>query len=135
MPAERSQLDQAKLIDLGTSGVWTPVDVSAAALVFAVALGTWEINQFGIVTARFSITFPVTANGAVVNIGGLPFNVGAGSLPRQGFISWCNAATVLRVMPLNNAKTFELFDSAGVNIINSVMSGKLVAGTLIYPTT
>lgn len=110
---------------------WTPVDASAAGLVFTGVSGRLEKHGRTVI-ARASLTFPVTADGASVQIGGLPFRVSAESVARQGFISWTNEPTLMRCMPLNNGNTIELFTAAGVNLTNAAMSGKLVAFTVIY---
>lgn len=54
-------------------GTWTPIDVSGAGLTFASATGKY--TRIGRQVTLFGwITFPTTASGAWIGIGGLPFS-------------------------------------------------------------
>lgn len=63
----------SELLDDYEEGTWTPTDASGAGLTFATSTGKYtkigrEVTLFG------WVTFPATASGAWVTIGGLPFS-------------------------------------------------------------
>lgn len=122
------------------SGTWTPTDASGAGLSFSSVSGTY-IKIGKLVKATLRLTFPATASGAVVTIGGLPFTsatysggaaVGAGSIWAFGIAAPNGAG----VATLNSAAlTFTVVNGAGVNSTNANWSTAVVSGTLTYEAT
>lgn len=71
-PAAQNASANANTLDDYEEGTWTPTDASGAGLGFTVAEGNYvKIGQ--LVSVSGIVQYPVTANGANVSIGGLPF--------------------------------------------------------------
>jgi hypothetical protein len=63
----------ANELDDYEEGTWTPTDASGGGLTFAAASGRYtKVGR--LITLAGGITFPTTADGNGVKIGGLPFN-------------------------------------------------------------
>lgn len=103
-------------------GSWTPIDASGAGLVFAVATGH-SIKIGKQVFVSVDVTYPVTINGAVASIGGLPYTTG--SMQHGLTIGFSNYATVLFFLLGAASTTIVLFDvGGGSNPTNANVSGK-----------
>jgi hypothetical protein len=115
---------------VGTYGSFTPVDASAAALVFSTATGTYaKVGR--LVFFALQVVYPATANGSQALIGGLPYpNTGGGGAAAQGYGQ-------LRVwyLPVGTTQISPLHTTTGVAITNADMTGAniIVSGT--YLTT
>lgn len=120
---------------LGQSGYgagWTPTDASGAGLVLV--LGSCTVTRaFGMVFAEFDITYPATADASNSLIGGLPFTSAntTNNCYANGISN--NSGTAAVAMVVKNATTFGFSSaSAGTNILNSTLSGKVLRGIVIY---
>lgn len=118
----------------GTNGTWTPTDASGAGLSLTISGAAYfQIGKMCLVCA--AITFPVTANGTAVKIGGLPFtvqntaNIG-GRIPLPGVSGSTDYITLVL-----NTTTFNAFDSSGVARVNSAYSAAVISFSFWYPTT
>lgn len=71
-PATLNLSSDPNTFDAYVEGDWNPVDASGAGLVLTVTSATY-IRKAGECSVWLDVTFPVTANGAAVRLGGLPF--------------------------------------------------------------
>jgi hypothetical protein len=78
-PATQVPSADANTLDDYEEGTWTPTDASGAGLTLSINTTSNYVKIGSMVYACCSITFPVTANAAQVNIGGLPFTSGSGA--------------------------------------------------------
>ena len=137
-PATQNPSSDANTLDdyeeggsAGTPG-WTPTDTSGAGLVLTV--GAAQDLKWGQgVVATAAITFPITANGANVSLGGLPFtsqNTAAGC---YGIITGSTTAGLAFTgfVAVNSADVL-LWTLAGVAVTNVQMSGKQLRYTALY---
>lgn len=116
------------------TGTWTPSDTSGAGLSLTVASATY-IKIGRLVVAMFSLTYPATASGAQMKIGGLPFaseNSGTNSWPVA--LSVHQFAAALTGLVDGNSTNMRFADGAGVVITNAAYSGKQIRGAAIYRT-
>ena len=116
----------------GFKGTWTPIDASGAALSLTTSASTY-IKIGSMMFASFSITYPVTADGTTMKLGGLPCTaeaVGANVMPVSIAYTETTSAAYGRV--LNNTTTFQVADAAGTTPTNATMSAKLLRGMAIY---
>lgn len=114
------------------SGSFTPTDTSGASLTYTNVLGTY-VRKGTVVTATLRVTFPTTANGSAVSIGGLPFAaISTASSVFGGSINFQSAS--LNMMPLvgANASNVQLFTTAGAGVTNSQMSTFDLRMTVTY---
>jgi hypothetical protein len=131
-PATQSASTDANTLDDYEEGTWTPVDGSGASLSLSNNSGTYtKIGQ--VVFARFNLTYPSTANATAAKIAGLPFTVANDNVARQGFVSFTDETTLVRILPDPNLLTFNFRSNSGGVLINSTLSEDSVFGTLIYP--
>jgi len=132
-PSTQVSSANANNLDDYEEGTWTPTDISGASLSFTGAEGTYvKIGRQ--VIASFILTFPSTANGTAVYIGGLPFTPANGNDNFQGNVSttnygssdivlWCTFA------PSSGIRLRNYSDSA---LSNANLSTKYIAGQTIY---
>jgi hypothetical protein len=131
-PATQSASSDVNTLDDYEEGTWTPVDGSGASLSLSNNSGTYtKIGQ--VVFARFNLTYPSTANATAAKIAGLPFTVANDNVARQGFVSFTDETTLVRILPDPNLLTFNFRSNSGGVLINSTLSEDSVFGTLIYP--
>ena len=72
-PGTQSACSDPNTLDDYEEGTWTPTDASGGGLTFAAASGKYtKVGR--LITLAANITFPTTADGNGVKIGGLPFN-------------------------------------------------------------
>lgn len=114
-----------------SSGVWTPVDASGAALTFTGVDASW-IKVGKMVMAQGTITFPSTANGSNNVIGGLPFTVKNTQGVRFGGFVASNKAAIVSIISNPNANTFTLRDSSLSVMTNAAFSGIALFFTIMY---
>lgn len=111
----------------GSSGTWTPVDSSGAALVFVNPIGTfWKLGKLVFVAGQ--LTFPTTVNGTNAIIGGLPFttaNLKSSNTP--GSLT-STAALVTDFLFNQNTTAFSILLVSGVTpVTNASLSGATIA--------
>lgn len=112
----------------GTTG-WTPVDSSGAGLVFTGVVANYRIpGNNGFIEFDFEFTFPVTANAAYVNIGGLPFpsaNTGSSTVI-FALTSYNNYGKNLVANGGSASSSFNIYDLATgtLPLTNVQLSGK-----------
>jgi hypothetical protein len=112
-------------------GAWTPSDTSGASL--SLTLGTCRYLKVGkLVAAEFDITWPITASGAGVQIGGLPFTSAADGNVWPIAISLGALGTTFTGQVLNSSKNFTFDDVSGVQKTNVQFSASHVTGAAIY---
>lgn len=112
---------------------WTPADASGASLSFTSPSGTYLVVG-KMVIAWGRLTYPATASGANVLIGGLPLTVRNDvAIVGGGTIGYCTETTAQQIYCGNNATTFTLANDAGTTLVNSAMSGDTINFCLIYP--
>jgi hypothetical protein len=112
-------------------GTWTPADGSGAGLSFTGVQGNY--TRIGrMVTATCQITYPSTASGASAVISGLPFTVSSSGGSLGGLVVFTNASTLSRCITTAGGTGFSLFNSAGVAITNTAMTGSLNYFQLTY---
>jgi subtilisin family serine protease len=116
-----------------SEGTWTPIDSSGAGLTFTAAAGTYEkIGRQ--VTARCTLTYPVTADVTNAKIGGLPFTVANANEATQGIVTYSDESTLRYTDPIANTTTAVFYVAAGTQITNVTLSGNSLFLTFIYHT-
>lgn len=130
-PATQNSSADANTLDDYEEGTWTPIDSSGGSLSFTNPEGFYTKNG-NVVTASFSLTYPVTADVNLNSIGGLPFTSGSSSGRNCGFLSYDNSGVVhhLRVGASNTV--VRLSNTAGADSMNSVLSGAEIRGCAVY---
>jgi hypothetical protein len=122
----------ANALDDYEEGTWSPTDVSGAGLTFT----TFDTKYTKIGNRVFfggSITFPVTADTSQIVIGGLPYTASTGFDNTGGvFISATNTGRNDTFLILRNTTTFVPETNAGLSVINSSYSGKVIKFQGIY---
>jgi len=133
-PATQSASSNANTLDDYEEGTWTATDVSGAGLSFTNTTQTYtKIGR--VVTINIeNLAWPVTANTANVELGGLPFTsaqVGGG-----GGISNYSSSTVGMVV-LNGVTNIRLYNlpSPYTRTINANMSNNSLYFSLTYITS
>ena len=114
---------------------WTPVDVSGAGLTLTgVTASIIKIGKLRI--ARCSFSFPVTASGASVAIGGLPDAAGSyGPNSIQGFFVSTSTITSRGLYNAGGSTSFSIDkNNATAVAINSDFSNCIFYATIIYET-
>lgn len=113
-------------------GSWTPVDTSGASLAFTVVAANCKYTKMGRqVTANFALIYPITADGSIALIGGLPFTSTA-SDGQGGFLNYSTRAVFMSITMQSLSTSFFLFELAGGFTTNAEMSGIEIRGTVIY---
>jgi hypothetical protein len=119
----------SELLNDYEEGTWTPTDASGAGLSLTVTAATYtKIGRM--VYASLNITYPATANGSTLLVGGLPFvSKNAGSVT----IAYTNQGTAISgsTSPADDT-FFALYKYDGTILVNSDMSGKILRATVIY---
>jgi hypothetical protein len=112
-------------------GTFTPTDTSGAGLVFtAVSAKYTKIGRE--VFAKIDLTFPATADGSAVKIGGLPF-AAVGSTPVGGaFVRYTDAGRTDLFRMSVGATELLVTNNAGVAPANSAYSGKTIQLAVSY---
>lgn len=114
----------SQLLNWYEEGTWTP---AGNGITFSAASGTY--TRIGrLVTASFTVTFPVTASPSNAQVTGLPFTAGANSaVTLAGYTSGVNAA-------VNGATSLVYFANltGTAYIANSTLSTQLIIGTVSY---
>lgn len=120
--------------EVAAAGTWTPIDSSGAGLSFSAVSGNYQVLG-NMVFAYFALTFPATASGAGVTIGGLPLTVPnlvyaqlaspiISNGPTAGFVS----------RPTQNTTQFIIINQNGPNqSTNSGFSTLFLSGCVMYP--
>lgn len=117
-------------LDAYKEGTWTPTDASGASL--SLTLGTCQFVKVGQrVDASADITFPTTASGLSVVIGGLPFT-SQSVVCWGGHISYTDETTLKQLLVVSAGTTVTLRDQTGSQVTNATMSTNRVIFTAIY---
>lgn len=112
---------------------WTPSDVSGASLSFTSVSGIYLIVG-RMVIAWATLTYPVTASGSGVAIGGLPLKVRNDQAARGGgIISYTSETTAAKLIPKANDTYVEIVTTAGATVTNATMSTDQVIFCVVYP--
>jgi hypothetical protein len=110
-------------------GTWTPTDQSGAGLTFTNVKGTYtRIGRQ--VNCLAWLTYPSTANGLGLTIGGLPFNIKSTD-DGAGVSMYCSAGFQLFLRP-NSTTVFIAVKNDNSAISNANVSGALIAIHLTY---
>lgn len=112
-------------------GTFTPVDGSGAGLTLVVVGTPWNSLVNGVMTARFSVTWPVTANAAAALIAGLPLP-DAATGGDCAIVFFTNTGFYVGAVVNTSAATISLFDWAGAGLTNANLSGKSLGIIAIY---
>ena len=132
-PATQSASSDANTLDDYEEGTWTATDTSGASLSFTNT--TQRYTKVGrLVTLQIdSLTFPSTANGNSVAIGGLPFTAAsAGSAGSGGITSY--TGSVVQFFVVGGASELRLYNvpSAFSRTTNANMSGLQLYTSITY---
>lgn len=110
---------------------WTPTDNSGAGLALTVLNARYTVGNT--VEGSFHITFPVTANGAGVNIAGLPIRTAALGTDHQAVVfSYTDVGFPIYGLISDGAYNFRLYKNTGSAVTNAEMSGKSLRGSFNY---
>jgi hypothetical protein len=125
-----------RVLKVQAAGTWTPSDQSGAGLTFTSVTGHYQVLG-NMVFAYFTLTFPSTADGSNVSIGGLPITI-----PNQNYATFdspINANTTsatLAFRPVKNTTTFNIFNQQTfASSVNSAWSGDTIEGCIMYPAS
>lgn len=134
-PAAQNASANANTLDDYEEGTWAPNDQSGAALSFATVEGQYvKIGQ--LVIAAATLTYPATGDASNALIGGLPFTCANTSNSLFGaFVNRSDETTLESIEVVLNTTTVRPFTNAGVQLVNSALSGNLVRFTAIYRAT
>jgi hypothetical protein len=121
----------SQLLNWYEEGTWTPTDTSGASLSFTNAFGYYTRNG-NIVTLFGRVTFPATASGLGVAIGGLPFTVANNNQPGGGCIRITDSGRNDTVVASANTTTITFYSTSLVNATNANYSGKRVDWVVTY---
>ena len=115
-------------------GTWSPIDSSGAGLTFGGVSATYtKIGRQ--VTCNLLLSYPITADTSVAEIGGLPFAAGSyGATSIQGFFCVRNSSfSSYGLAGAGGASSF-IFDknSGTANALNADLSNTFFAATIIY---
>lgn len=105
-----------------TQATWTPTDASGAGLSLTVVRAT-SVRLGSIYYCDMEVTYPATADGTAVTIGGLP-GTWANVTGVGGTFAVYDGVSSAMGFPVKNTATFVLFSPAGVPITNANVSGK-----------
>jgi hypothetical protein len=115
-------------------GDWTPTDQSGAGLTFTSVTGFYtKVGR--LVTCTFGLTFPATASGANLTIGGLPYTSISSGPPNVsgGSLTYTTAAVNSAGFAIGQgATTGLLFNSAGAFFANAAFSGAILRMQFTY---
>ena len=115
-------------------GTWTPVDSSVAALTFTSVTGIYtKVGR--LVTCTFGLTFPATASGASVSLGGLPFAaIGSGTPnPSGGSITYTGAAISAAGFAMGGGSVaVDLYVASGAALTNLNFSTFILRAQFTY---
>lgn len=114
---------------------WTPTDASGALLNFTPhANYVRRIN--GLILLAYDFTFPVTANGSAVKIGGLPIAPNAQWTAGQTMspLYAAGLAVFFAVLVPGTPNLIDVLQASGSAVVNSTLTGQRISGSLIYPT-
>ena len=112
---------------------WTPIDSSGATLSFTSVSGTYLVVG-KMVVAWGALTYPATADGSSVKIGGLPLTVrNTAASQGGGMISYTTESTAARVLPFANNTYVDIRNTSGSILTNATMSGDTIYFCVIYP--
>jgi hypothetical protein len=113
----------SELLDDYEEGTWTPTDASGAGLTFSVSEATYT-KVGNTVRVQAFITFPSTASGAAVLLGGLPFSSAKYAIGAVRSVVACVATALSTNIYVNNP--------ANVAITNVELTGSLFIFTVVY---
>jgi hypothetical protein len=120
----------AGTVPFQSTGTWTPIDSSGAGLIFTSAQCDWtRTGRKVVATIRFS--YPSTASGATVLIGGLPFTSQNNGNKVAGILNVPNAGGLFTSVVIANATTFALTNNT-TQPTNASFSFAALTGTLTY---
>lgn len=134
-----AQGNDSRIVNAATGSgptAWTPTDQSGAGLTFSVTSAYYY--QVGkLVTIVYDITFPTTANGNSVLIGGLPFNSFSSGTNQAGCALTFNTglAAVVSIAFANSSANFTLHSITGSAPTNVQMTAGRFAGICQYFTS
>ena len=111
------------------TGTWTPVDGSGAGLSLTIYSATY-IRVGRMVFASFDIAYPVTANTSFNRLLGVPYTMATGSWSCA--VSYATAAVATGGLGNGGATSLDFYGAGSTRLINSALSGKEVAGCLIF---
>lgn len=130
----RAQLERedARNLKKQRIGTFTPTDGSGAGLTLVVIGTPWYSIVNGVLTGKFSITWPVTVNGANATIAGLPLPSVVAAGGDGAIVFYKNAGFDISALVNNSAATIALYDWAGVALTNANLSGKSLGILVTY---
>ena len=112
---------------------WTPIDSSGATLSFTSVTGSYLVLG-GTIVAWGALTYPATADGSSVKIGGLPIKVrNTAASQGGGMISYTTESTAARVLPFANNTYVDIRNTSGTILTNATMSGDTIYFCVMYP--
>ena len=131
-PTSPTPSSDVNTFDYYKEGTFTPNDQSGAGLAFAVASGQYV--KFGsLVWIGVIIQYPVTASGAAVKIGGLPFTI-LNSAGQAGAFSpsFTNSSLALICYARENTTNVEIFLNTGAAVTNVQLSNFFIEFGGVY---
>jgi len=111
------------------TGTWTPIDGSGASLSLTIYSATY-IRVGRMVFATFDIAYPVTANTSYNRLLGVPYTMASGSWACA--VAYATSAVATGGFGNGGATSLDFYGAGSTRLINSALSGKEVAGCLIF---
>jgi hypothetical protein len=124
-----TQIATTNLGDTTPPTTWTPSDASGAGLVFTINLAQY-VKIGKLVVAQFNLTFPTTANGNNVAIGGLPATALPGFL--QTTVPLFNGSIGSPLLGYIGGNIINVLTTAGAAVTNATLSTRQIFGTCVF---
>jgi hypothetical protein len=133
-PATQSASSDANTLDDYEEGTWTPTDQSGAGLSLTVASSPSYTKIGRMVTVMARITYPSTASGSNMLIGGLPFTSASSANGGDpgGFLRYSSYGSGLMVETIENSTTFRCWTLAPAQVTNANASAKRFDFVMTY---
>jgi len=134
-PATQSASADANTLDDYEEGTWTPTDASGASLSFVSTTFGRYIKIGRMVFATGMATYPSTASGSVISMGGLPYvSSDDPDSTWGGYITYSQYTTYPLIINVAEPfTTFNFFFNNSTNgPTNAAMSGKQIRFSIMY---
>jgi hypothetical protein len=113
---------------------WEPIDASGGTLAFTGVSAEYAVVG-NIVLASCQLIYPTNSSTLAAAISGLPVAV-----PNQGYanipnVLFVNGGSVLCITTVQNSGSADIYNLAGTQVANSILSGKTISFALAYPAS
>lgn len=130
-PATQSASAGANTLDDYEENTWTPTDASGAGLSFSNVQASYvKIGQLVLATA--DLTYPTTADGSAMRVGGLPFTTNAAQTNGyHGHVGYTDSSQAIVGVSIVGTSAY-FYKSDGSQPTNANMSTKVLRFSVMY---